>query len=170
MKDSKIDKLLVRISDGDNAAFEELYLATRRGVFSFLYTYFHNHHDTEDAMQSTYLKLKRGIHSYRHGTGGIRWILEIAKNHALDELRKRRPIIDIDTLPEESYDHSDGGILDLIERTLAEDEARIVMLHVLWQYKHREIAAVLGVPVGTVTSKYKRAIDKLKEKMKEADL
>lgn len=169
MKDSRIDRLLVKMSDGDNEAFEALYLETRRGVFSFLYTYFHNRHDTEDAMQSTYLKIKRGIHSYRHGSGGVRWILEIAKNHAVDELRRRRSIIDIDALPEESYDPDDGGILDVIERTLTEEEARIVTLHVIWRYKHREIALALGMPVGTVTSKYKRAIDKLRLRMKEVD-
>ena len=41
---------------------------------------------------------------------------------------------------------------------LDEEEQRIVTLHVLWGYKHREIADIIGSPTGTVTSKYKRAI------------
>ena len=54
-----------------------------------------------------------------------------------------------------------------MERILSEDEQRIVTLHVVWDYKHREIAEILGCPTGTVTSKYKRAIEKLKKSLKE---
>ncbi len=81
-----IDRLLLKVAKGDNDAFEYLYLHTYKGVFAFLYTYLHNYADTEDAMQTTFLKIKRGISSYRAGTNGRAWILQIAKNHALNEL------------------------------------------------------------------------------------
>ena len=54
-----------------------------------------------------------------------------------------------------------------MQRVLTEEEQRIVTLHVVWNYKHREIAEMLGVPTGTVTSKYKRSIEKLKNAFKE---
>ena len=47
-----------------------------------------------------------------------------------------------------------------------EEEQRIVTLHVLWRYKHREIADILGCPTGTVTSKYKRSVEKVKAVIK----
>lgn len=87
-----IDELLYKISNGDNKAFEELYLKTRKGVFSFLYSYLQNYHDAEDAMQTTYLNVKRGIHSYKRGTNGSAWILQIAKNIAFTELKRNKPL------------------------------------------------------------------------------
>ncbi len=164
-----IDKLLYMISEGDNGAFEELYLKTRKGVFSFLYTYFQNYHDTEDAVQSVYLRMKRGIHTYKRGTNGTAWILQIAKNYALTELAHHKQTVDLDSVPEASYDFEYNSITDIMKRTLSEEENRIITLHVLWNYKHREIGKVLGLPTGTVTSKYKRAIEKLKNVIKEVE-
>ena len=58
-------------------------------------------------------------------------------------------------------------VTDMMERVLTEEERRLIVLHVLWGYKHRELAQMLGVPTGTVTSKYKRAIEKLRRAWKE---
>ena len=97
------------------------------------------------------------------------WILQIAKNLALNEIKKKSREV-----PTEEIDLgatlNEGGryeITDLMQRVLTEEEQRIVTLHVVWNYKHREIAEMLGVPTGTVTSKYKRSIEKLKNAFKE---
>ena len=45
---------------------------------------------------------------------------------------------------------------------LDESEREIVILHAIWQYKHREIAEILSLPLGTVTWKYKAALAKLR--------
>ncbi len=163
------DELLRRISEGDNIAFEKLYLETRRGLYAFLYTYLHNHHDVEDAMQDVYLKIKRNIHLYDPTRNGRAWMLEIAKNHALNEIRrqkKQEQREDVDELsscpPKDSL-----SVTDLMERILSEEERRIIVLHVLWGYKHREIGEIIGAPTGTVTSKYKRATEKLRLAIKE---
>ena len=58
-------------------------------------------------------------------------------------------------------------VFDAMQRVLDVEENTIVVLHVLWGYRHREIAAMLNCPVGTVTSKYKRAVEKLKRELKE---
>lgn len=169
MSKKELDRLLVRVSEGDNAAFEALYEQTKRGVYSFLYTYFHNAADTEDGMQSVYLNIKKGIHTYRHGSNATAWILQIAKNLALNELNKKKrevPTEEID-LGSTPYEGGRVEIMDLMERILTEEEQRIVTLHVLWDYKHREIAEILNCPTGTVTSKYKRSIEKLRKSLKE---
>jgi len=167
MNSKQIDKLLVRISQGDNSAFEELYLQTRKGVFSFLYSYFRNYENTEDAMQTVYLKIKLNISQYRHGTNGSAWILQIAKNQAFNDLNRMKRVeytgeIEVSVPPKPA-----GEITELMQKTLTEEEQRIVILHVLWGYKHREIAVQLSCPTGTVTSKYKRSIAKLKKAIKE---
>ena len=166
MEKHRIDNLLIKVSSGDNDAFAELYKASARGVFAFLYSYLHDYHETEDATQTVFLKLKRAIHSYKKGTNGSAWMLQIAKNHAIDIIRSRRYYEDIDGHGDQGYSFDDGSVTDLIDRTLAEDEAKIVTLHVLWQFKHREIAELLDMPIGTVTSKYKRSLEKLKKEIR----
>jgi RNA polymerase sigma-70 factor (ECF subfamily) len=54
-----------------------------------------------------------------------------------------------------------------MDRALTDEEQRIIILHVLWGYKHREIGKILDCPTGTVTSKYKRAIEKMRKALKE---
>ena len=168
MNKMETDKLLRLVAQGDNHAFEDLYERTRRGVFAFLYTYFHNYADTEDAMQTVYLKVKTGISSYRVGTNGRAWLLQIAKNHALNELKKRKETVSIHEIEIPVHTQfGEGSITETMQRVLDEEEQRIVTLHVLWGYKHREIAEIMRLPVGTVTSKYKRAIAKMKNALKE---
>ena len=94
-------------------------------------------------------------------------MLEIAKNFALNDI-KRRSYTEL-TDDESSFNShaknqsSELIITDLMERYLTDEERKILVLHVIWGYKHREIAELLGLPTGTVRSKYKRAVDKLKE-------
>lgn len=173
MKGAEIDKLLQKTASGDNEAFELLYARTKRGVFSFLHSYFNNYADTEDAMQTVYLKIKTNVDSYRFGTNGRAWILQIAKNHALNELKRKRQTLNWESaetvLPAVPPRVRETSVEDVLRRALSPDERRIVILHVLWKYKHREIAEMFSCSTGTVTSKYKRAIAKLKKELKEEE-
>lgn len=169
MTKRQTDKLLVKISQGDNAAFSELYRGTKRGVFSFLYSYLKNYENTEDAMQNVYLKIKLNIAQYVHGTNGSAWILQIAKNQALNDLNRGKRVSYSDDVESPLQPKISNGITEIMGRVLSEEEQRIVTLHVLWGYKHREIAVLLGCPTGTVTSKYKRSITKLREALKEVE-
>ena len=67
-------------------------------------------------------------------------------------------------------ERSELGITELMKKVLTEEERRIVTLHVLWGYRHREIADILGCPVGTVTAKYNRSVHKLKRSLKETGI
>ena len=168
MKEKKLDFLLTEIAQDNRDAFETLYLETRKGVYAFLYPYFGNRYDTEDCMQTAYLKIKQSAYAYRAGTNPSAWILQIAKNVALDEKRKRKRVVYTDiplSPPQETAEES--GVFEALQSALDEEERQIVVLHVLWGYKHREIANFLNVPVGTVTSKYKRAVGKIKQYLKE---
>lgn len=61
----------------------------------------------------------------------------------------------------------DRSAFEALEKALDAAEREIVILHVLWGYKHREIAERLKMPLGTVTSKYKTSLAKLKAYLKE---
>ncbi len=173
MNKREIDAMLKRMANGDNNAFEKLYIETKRGVYAFLYSYFDNQADCEDAMQTVYLKIKTNISQYRIGTNGLAWILQIAKNTALNEIRANtnyRKSKGAESSAEESSFENvvlKNSLMSTMKRVLDEDEQRIIILHVVWSYKHKEIAEILNCPIGTVTSKYKRAIDKMQSALKE---
>ncbi|MBQ3115509.1 MAG: RNA polymerase sigma factor [Clostridia bacterium] len=167
MQKREVGKLIVMVSNGDNNAFQDLYLQTKRGLFAFLYTYFHNREQTEDAVHNVYLKIKINAGAFKEDTNGVAWILQIAKNYALNELKKSERTTPIEEW-HKSIDNGDrGSVTDAMERVLSEEEQRIVTLHVLWGYKHREIASLIGKPLGTITSQYKRAMEKLRKALKE---
>ena len=175
MNKREIDIALKKIAQGDNAAFERLYTETKSGVYSFLFSYFDNAADCEDAMQTTYLKIKQNIGRYQAGSNGLAWILQIAKNTALNEIRAKanyKKQLSASTITEppccDNYE-TKNALITTMKRVLDEEEQRIIILHVIWGYKHKEIAEIINSPVGTVTSKYKRAADKLKTAWKEEE-
>ncbi len=175
MNRREIDIILKKVAQGDNVAFERLYIETKRGVYGFLLSYFNNSADCEDAMQNTYLKIRQNICQYKSGSNGLAWILQIAKNTALNELRakaNREKLLPEVVETEHTFDNFDtkDAIVTIMKRVLDEEEQRIVILHAVWGYKHKEIAALLNVSLGTVTSKYKRAVDKIKTAWKEEQL
>lgn len=175
MNKREIDVLLGKIREGDNKAFEYLYDKTKKGVYSFIYTYMKNPMDTEDVLQTVYMKIKSNIHQYKAGSNGLGWILQIAKNTALNELRalenyhKPLQITDWDFFPDKNKDCREKSILYLMKRVLTEEEQQIIILHVIWEYRHKDIATILNLPLGTVTSKYKRAKEKVAKAWKEEE-
>ena len=90
MDRKKLDECLVRTQKGDKGAFSRFYAETARGVFAFLYGYYRAYHRTEDATQDVYLKALKNVASYRPGTDARAWLLQIAKNTALNDLKRER--------------------------------------------------------------------------------
>ncbi len=170
MEKEKLDELMAAVAEGDNEAFEKLYLATAKGVYVFAYSYVNNKSDAEDLMQTAFLQIKKKAYTYQKGTNARAWMLQIVKNLALDELRRRKRererLADADKAESASYEFSENTALEYMMRSLNGEEREIVLLHVFWGYKHREIAKKLNLPLGTVTWRYNKAIKKL-EKFRE---
>ena len=121
MNNLRINHLLVSIQNGDKKALDKLYIETKNGVFTFLYPYFNNYMDTEDAMQEVYLKIIRGINSYQPGTNGIAWILQIAKNYALNVIKSNKDVAYIENdIKDEKQDIS--ILLKVMKEVLTEDK------------------------------------------------
>ncbi len=166
MNSKDLDKTLTLVGKGDADAFSLLYKETAKGVYAFLYSYYNNRHNTEDGLQSAFLKIKLNAHTYKSGTNAKAWILQIAKNQALNDLKKyNKGDLDADALLNVSESGREGSleVFEALNKALNQEEKQVVILHVLWGYKHREIGDLLQMPTGTVTSKYKTSIKKLKE-------
>ncbi len=162
------ERLVQRIKQGDEQAFAEMYEATRKGVFSYIYSILHNFAVSEEIMQDTYITVKLKIGTYKDNSNFSAWMLQIAKNLSYNYLRKsKRETVSDDAVLHagKSYSMAEEGkpVISAMKKALNEEELQIVLLHVVAGYKHREIAAMLDKPLGTVTWTYNNAIKKSRE-------
>ena len=87
----------------------------------------------------------------------------------LCELDKISVFPAIDKMFEDQFEVEDRMMLEAVLSALSDEERQIVTLHALTGLRHREIAALLGLPLPTVLSKSSRALKKLQLAWKEAD-
>lgn len=165
-----LDTLLGRIAIGDTAALEALYRRTQTAVYGFALSVLKNAHDAEDVLHDCYVAVWNSAAQYRSRGKPMAWLITIAKNLCLQQLRAQRKTADMPEdmhafLPADSAGMSveDRTVLSACMRQLSDGERQIVTLHAVAGFKHREIAAILQMPLATVLSKYNRAIKKLKQ-------
>ncbi len=167
MANDTLNELLVKIASGDNQAFTQFYETTVKGVYVFAFSYLKEKTVSEDITHDAYLQVKLKAHTYREGTNAKAWLLQIVKNLCLDELRRRnrieKNIADEKELEKASYyPFEEGSAMEHMLKVLSDEERDIVIMHVFWGYKQKEIAKILNIPLGTALWKYNAAIKKLK--------
>ena len=171
MNKREINNLMQAVQNGDENAFANLFEGLKRGVFSFVYSYVKNYYTAEDLVQETFIKVKLKANLYKHGTNASAWILQIAKNTALDYLKKenKSQVVELDENIKDNDNDSESSLVlhDILNKHLQDEERQIVLLHLMYGYKNKEIAEILDLPIGTVLWKYNTALKKLKEKLKE---
>lgn len=167
------EELLMRLGSGDMDAFRLFYEGTNRAVYGFLLSILKNHHDAEDCMQDTYLKIRAAAPLYQPQGKPMAWVLTIARNLALMKLRSVRHSVgfsweDMENEPSlPQTDSEDRLVLETALHILNEEERQIVILHAVTGWKHREISLCLDLSLSTVLSKYSRALGKLKKFLEE---
>ena len=173
MKNEKLERKVEALRQGDGAAFDAVYEYTHRpAYFAALYIVRDKMH-AEDVLQETYVKAMRSLSQYKAGTNFTAWICSIARSLALNHLKKNRREIptdfDADAYKFGTEEAHIPYLFDLAARVLSEDEYEIVMLCQISGYKRREVAELLGIPVGTVTWKNNEALKKLKRALEKED-
>ncbi len=165
--------LMAKVASGDEKAFEELYRLTYRPLFSFLLSLTADQENARDLMQETYLSVFVSAKNYREQGNPLAWIMKIGKNlFLMGKRNKDNNIILLEDTDESFREISFNSIEDIETRELLQmlfmilsrEERSIIALHDLSGFKHREIAEILEIPVGTVLSRYHRAIRKMREK------
>ena len=161
------EKLILRMAEGDNNAFRDLYQQTSSAVYGFALSILRNRHDAENVMHDTYLWVHKSAASYRPMGKPMAWILTIVRNLCYTRLKSCDICEDISQYEDllhagEGEQTVDRLILQTALDALPFEERQIVILHALTGMKHREIAELLDLPVGTVTSKYKRSLAKMR--------
>ncbi len=161
------------IAKGDKEALTRVYHATSSAVYGFALSILCSHHEAEDVMQDCYLRIYDKAADYVPQGKPMAWILTIVKNMAFMKLRARSkdggPIEDNDSIYNPGSSTEDRIVLKAALLKLSEQERQIITLHALGGMKHKEIAQMLNLPQPTVITKYRRALNKLKEIIGEGE-
>lgn len=168
------DDYIDLLKEKDNQAFELVYEHTKRGVFSIIIAIVNDKSQTEDLMQDTYIKMLKNINSYQKGRNFNAWLIQIAKNIAIDHYRKNHLVSVYDPM-EQSYifdevqteepEKVSYEIEELI-KPLDDIERQVVLLRVVSDEKFKDIAKIVDKPLGTVLWIYNKALKKMKNSMK----
>jgi len=180
--------LLDRCRRGDQTAWRDLVSRHTRRVFGLAYRFSGRVDEAEDLTQEIFVKVYQSLPRYRELEGAFPgWLMTVARHQAIDHYRRRReerlrraegPEI-LDGMPS-----SEEGPLRLLER---EERVRFVrrgirslpaelreplILFDLQGVPYEEIAATLGIPLGTVKSRINRARIELAKRLlgRQSDL
>lgn len=194
LADSQRDVALVRrFNGGDESAFLEIMSHYREKLFPIVFSLLRNRSDAEEIVQDTFIRAHRGLAKFRGDSSLATWLHRIAVNLARNRYwyffrRRRQDTLSLDCpLGEES----DATFTELVAaedpdpaRTATTEEfsalvetcmgrldprhREILTLRNLLHHSYDEIAARLGINVGTVKSRIARARENLRSLLAEA--
>jgi RNA polymerase sigma-70 factor, ECF subfamily len=153
--------LIQRAQQGDHAAFEELIRAAYDRLYAIAYRIIRERLSAEDAVQDAIVRCWRDLRALRDHERFDGWLHRLLVNACRDEVRRgrRRPIevyghpID---LPVGGDEYARVAAHDELERAFlklpADQRIALVLTHYVG-YSGTELAAILGVPAGTVHSR-----------------
>ena len=163
--------LIVKIGDGDRAAFEELYRRFARPVLGLALRLLGDHGRAEDAAQETFAAVWRSARSFRPERGsGSAWLFAVARHAIIDRARQRVELVVAEPNEEPSpepgpADAAEHAWLSFQVQTalgrLPERE-RVVLELAYWSgLSQSEVASYLDVPLGTVKTRTRAALTRL---------
>jgi len=174
---SAIDLELARaVAAGDQDAFEQLYRRYFKRVYSICLRMAGDPTLAEDIAQEAFLQVYRKIGSFRGDSAFTTWLHSLTVNQVLMHFRKRGVKLE-QTADDEAFakvvDNPIGtprrvGIVDRLAldkaiSRLAPGYRTVFVLHDVEGYEHEEIAAMLGISVGTSKSQLHKARMRLRD-------
>jgi len=171
------EALLERIAAGDAGALGELYDAYGRTVFAVVYRMLADPEAAEEVAQDVFHAVWRRAGGYQRDRGAVRtWLLAIARNAAIDWRRTRGKRVEREVeLDAAAEMRADAGVEDSVLLSLRAErvreavrilpaEQRDVLALAFWGgLTQTEIAERTGTPLGTVKSRVRLGMEKLRQ-------
>jgi RNA polymerase sigma-70 factor (ECF subfamily) len=158
--------------------FEALYRAARDDVYAYVATLLRDRAAAEDVTAAAFERAYRKQRSYKEARGSARaWLFGIARNAALDELRRRKRVAALTAEPAAldaptADDAAEAALRRAAVRAalagLGPRERELVALKFHAGLDNSEIAAVLGVSTSNAGTQLHRAMTKLREAVEHA--
>jgi len=165
-----------RLGAQDRRRFEEIFLPYLDAAFNLARWIVQNDQDARDVVQDSYIRAFKGFHRCR-GKNPRAWFLTITRNTA-DNWLSRYPAEE-ELVPYDEAKHGDIILMKEPEDAFVAEERKeclqralerlplefreVIVLYELEGLSYKEVAATLGIPVGTVMSRLSRARQRLRE-------
>jgi RNA polymerase sigma-70 factor (ECF subfamily) len=181
--------LMLRVKEGDDAAFEYLAEKYRRPMLGFMYRVTRNTHLAEELAQEVFLRVYRARATYNAEAKFSTWLYRIASNLSVNYLRDtkyERPEMAVSL---DEPDEETGTTLDLADKSLdaeqqilrrerlaaikrhvhalPERQRNAVLMHKYQDMDYRQIAQVLNISESATKSLLFRAYETLRERLKD---
>ena len=173
------EDLLARVAQGDREAFAELYDRTSSRVFGLVKRLLRDHSQSEEVTQEIFLEIWQTATRYDAGKGGaMAWMLTMTHRRAVDRVRASQSSRDRDTrigirdfAPE--FDSVAENVEIQIEservkeamKRLTELQRQAVSLAYFGGYSHSEVSQMLKVPIGTVKTRLRDGMIRLRDEL-----
>jgi len=180
--------LMLRVKQGDRAAFAALVEKYQQPVMNFIYRTLRDETEAEDLAQNVFLQVYKSAYRYKRSAKFSTWLFTIARNLCLNEIRRRsrHPAESLDATHPESEDQplrqfEDKGnplpgesllqqeLIEKIEQALAElpeNQRTALLLCRQDELSYEEIAEVLDCSLSATKSLIHRGRETLKQKLK----
>ena len=174
-------ELVEACKKADDLAFKELMERHVRSVFNFARQYGKTDDEVDDIVQDTFFKAWRHIKRFKAGRPWKPWLFTIARNTALDHVKKRRAwafselddadndlafadtLEDAEPLPPAIFEQAElTGELTAVMGSLHPEHRAVLLMHYREDMTFDEIAEVTGRPMNTVKSWHRRALQKIR--------
>jgi len=169
------DSILSRIADGENGSFELLIEKYGNLVWSIGKKFLYRQSDLEDAVQEVFIAIWKSADKYdANKAKEITFVSMIARRRFIDHLRKISKHKNLESIDDDNSGHqlykesllnesTDLQLLKNAIKSLDIDDQELLNLSVYQGYSHSEISKLLNIPLGTVKTRIRRNLIKLKE-------
>ena len=170
MNDQQFEQNIRLILRNDQSGLKHIYEAYCPMIFSVVSVILKNRADGEDVTSEFFIRLWDIADTYKPGNGHRAWMIAIARNMAIDYLRKKSHETATAEIPDYLQERPSAEdricrklSLEQALQTLKQEERQVVNLKIMGELTFREIAKILKKPPGTVAWRYRTAMEKLKE-------
>ena len=171
--------LLVSVAHGDQSAFAELYDLLSSRVFGLILRVLVNRAQSEEVLQEVFLEIWQSAGRFAPNKGqGRTWVLTIAHHRAVDRVRASQSSSDRDvragirdagvahdSVAEQAELSIEGERVVTALKTLPEPQREAIVLSYYGGYSQSEIAVLIGAPLGTVKTRMRDGLSRLRNEM-----
>lgn len=168
----KLERLVKKAQKGNDKAYLMLFQQYEEEIYRMAYVYMKNKDDALDIVQEVAYQSFKKISTLKKPEYFKTWLMKITINCALNLINKNTKVIQLNPdfeVPTGSEDEDITLSLFLHELmdTLQEDEKSVILLKYYDDRTLKEISEILDIPLGTAKSFLYRALDKLRQNLKE---
>lgn len=173
-------ELLAAIARGDEQALGSLYDRYRLILFGLMLRILHSRPEAEDVLQEVFLQVWKKASDFDEGRGRpFTWLVTLARSRAIDRLRSldsrmrvaqdaaRETIESSSDAVEDAIRAEEGEVVRRALRELSEEQRQALQLAYFEGLTQSEIAARLNTPLGTVKTRMRSGMIKLRELLSE---